>query len=510
MVLIFLVLIVGSFIRTHGLDKKFYWIDEVSSSFVITGNWPEKIDVELSNTHGKVIPSGLVLDALEKNADFNSLNLLSALAKRDPQHSPLYFLAAQKWGLLFGTRAENLRMLSSLIGIFSLLVFAWLCLELFKSYFIVLISTSILALAPFHILYSQQNREYSLWFLMICLSTVLLLIANRKGRKIYWFAYGLSVCFGLYSFLFFLPFLLAHILFQIYEYRKIGNAQTKSFIISLSLGFLSFLPWLFNILLSFQKVNDLNDWSSKPVSISIYLQTMLLNFSRLFVDFNLQTFHPLPLSNAPVILSIIFVAFLIIFSFVHTVKNLTAGRRILFISIFIIPLLFLLSIDAVKGGIHALVGRHLLPTWITVYLAVGFSIATALNSKSNWFRYFARAAIACVFILGIQFNWNYLTEKRWWPLKPENLANASAEVVSSNAEILISSAPLQTKQFISMNYYLGRSFPVIILQDGQNFPEVKAYQKIALFRPSEDLSEHLSSEFSLTQFNEYLWIGEKK
>lgn len=92
----FLVISIGSWIRLQGLDKKFYWIDEVSSSFVITGNWSEKIEEKLEKTQGKIISIGQVLDAIEKDVDFNSLNLLSDLAKRDPQHSPLYFLVAQK------------------------------------------------------------------------------------------------------------------------------------------------------------------------------------------------------------------------------------------------------------------------------------------------------------------------------------------------------------------------------------------------------------------------------
>ena len=501
---------IAAMIRIYGLDKKFYWIDEVSSSFVITGNWPEKIDDKLTNSHGKTITAGDVLDALEKDPDFNSSNLLSALAKRDPQHSPLYFLVAQKWAAVFGSRAENLRLLASLFGILSLVAFTWLCLELFKSYFIAVISSSILALAPFHILYSQQNREYSLWFLMICVSTALLLAANRKGTRIYWLAYGVSVSVGLYSFLFFLPFLLAHMLFQIYEWRRSNNPYIKSFIISLSLGLVSFLPWLINILLSVEKVNNLNDWSSKPVSVSIYLQTMALNFSRLFVDFNLQTFRPLPISNAPILICIFFVVSLIIMSLAYTTKNLTAGYRVLLVSMFAVPMLFLLSMDAVKGGIHALVGRHLLPTWIAVYLAVGFFVASVLKSPIRLHRYFAGGALGLLFVLGIQFSWNYLPEKRWWPLKPENLANASAEIVKSKAEILITSAPLETKQFITVNYYLDRSFPVLIVPEGLGFIELKGYRKIAVFRPTEDLNNALSREYLLTKFNDELWIGERK
>lgn len=509
-ILLFFVLLVASLIRFYGLDQKFYWIDEVSSSYVITGNWPEKIESSLEQETGKIISSEVVLAAIEKNANFVSYNLLSSLAKRDPQHSPLYFLAAQKWAFIFGTQSHNLRMIAAVFGALSIAIFGWLCLEIFSSQFIAFVGSSILALAPFHILYSQQNREYSLWFLMICLSTAVLLAANRSQKKIYWLAYGLSVSAGLYSFLFFLPFLFAHALFQISAWRRSKNQQVKLFIVAATLGFLTFLPWLMNILFRSQKVDDLNQWSSKPVSASIYLQSMVLNASRLFADFNLQSFQPLPISNWPIMTCIVFIFSVIIFSLVYTAKSLSAERKVLFISTFAIPLLFLLSMDALRGGIHALVGRHLMPTWIAVYLAVGFSIGTYMKSAQKRFRLLARIAFGAIIILSIQFNLNYLPEKRWWPLKPQNLADASEEIISSGVNLLVTTFPPETKQLISITYYLDRNFPVLLLEDKQTFPDLKSYQKIAVFRPSENLSELLSKDYSLKQFNEELWLGERK
>jgi hypothetical protein len=59
-ILLFFVLLVASLIRLYGLDRKFYWIDEVSSSYVITGNWPEKIESILEQETGKIISSEVV------------------------------------------------------------------------------------------------------------------------------------------------------------------------------------------------------------------------------------------------------------------------------------------------------------------------------------------------------------------------------------------------------------------------------------------------------------------
>lgn len=85
--------------------------------------------------------------------------------------------------------------------------------------------------------------------------------------------------------------------------------------------------------------------------------------------------------------------------------------------------------------------------------------------------YYLVCVLALIIILGIQFNINYLPEKRWC---------------------------------------LDCNFPVLIIKDGQKLPDLKSQFKIAIFRPSEQLNELLNVEYSMTQFNEDLWIGERK
>src|SRR5207253_4912527 len=148
-----------------------------------------------------------------QNPDPNMARLTSDLLERDPQHSPLYFVLAQRWAAIFGASPKSLRMASSVLSFVGIPIFAWLCVELFGSIFFGVVGLSILTLAPFHILYSQENREYGFWFTACALSTVLLLIANRRNKKIYWVAYGLSVAVCLYTFLFSVPFLCCHFLF---------------------------------------------------------------------------------------------------------------------------------------------------------------------------------------------------------------------------------------------------------------------------------------------------------
>jgi uncharacterized membrane protein len=97
-------------------------------------------------------------------------------------------------------------MIAAVFGALSIAAFGWLCLEIFSSQFIAFVGSFILALAPFHILYSQQNREYSLWFLIICLSTAVLLAANRSQKKSIGSPMDYQYQQGFIVFYFFFPF----------------------------------------------------------------------------------------------------------------------------------------------------------------------------------------------------------------------------------------------------------------------------------------------------------------
>ena len=169
--LILCLIVASSGIRLSGLERKFYWIDEVSSSFVITGNWPDQIEQTLSPQYGSIGSVGDVLDALEAHNHQSSADLLRSLSNDDPHHCPLYFLIAKQWASIFGPKPQSLRLLAAIIGSMSVPVFGWLCFEMFSTWGVALVGMTLLTVAPFHILYSQQNREYGLWFLMTALST---------------------------------------------------------------------------------------------------------------------------------------------------------------------------------------------------------------------------------------------------------------------------------------------------------------------------------------------------
>ncbi len=80
----------------------------------------------------------------------------------------------------------------------------WLCLELFNDKLTPWIATGLMAVSPFHLLYAQEARQYSLLTLMVLISSVTLLRAVRINNLSNWIAYTLTIIIGLYIHLFFI------------------------------------------------------------------------------------------------------------------------------------------------------------------------------------------------------------------------------------------------------------------------------------------------------------------
>ncbi len=502
----------GATLRVSGLDRKFYWIDEVSSSFVITGNWPSRIDAELEKQTGKIIRVASVLEILESPNAAGTVDLLRSLAKDDPHHCPFYFLLLQKWAVVFGAKPGILRLPSALFGALSILAFAWLSAELFSSWRVATVGAGILTIAPFHILYSQQNREYSLWFLMMTLSTAMLLTANRTHKRRWWTAYGVAVALSLYTFLFSVTLVVSHALFQWARDTESKNREFRRFAFAASTAIACFSPWLLVIASQAERVDELNQWSAKSIALPIYLQSFALNVSRLFVDLNLPSMTSLPWQR-PDVVGVVMLSFLLaIVSVAHAVRRLSRSRGVLLASLFIVPILFLVCMDVGSGGgIRALIGRYLMSSWIAVYLSVSFCVAAGLRSKDRLQRWMAIGAGSFLLFSGVHFSTNYLPQVNWWPLKPTALANATTLLNTSNAEIVILSDPIPTKQFIAMAYSLSPNLPMMIVKDHDRTPDLSHFRRVALYKPSQWLVTQLQADYEFRNpAADALWIGERR
>jgi uncharacterized membrane protein len=104
---------------------------------------------------------------------------------------PVYFILLRGWVLLFGSGAFAARSLSVLFGVLSVMVIYRLGKLLFNKT-IGLISAFLLAVSVFHINYSQQARNYSLFGLLGLISMLIFARLLKKNKKQDWFLYIIS------------------------------------------------------------------------------------------------------------------------------------------------------------------------------------------------------------------------------------------------------------------------------------------------------------------------------
>jgi uncharacterized membrane protein len=193
-----IILILGIFFRFVNIDKKLYWLDETHTSMRIAGYTPQEVR---SNLYTGNLISPLDIQKYQRlNSERGVIDTVNALATESPQHPPLYYVMARLWAQCFGDSVAAIRSLSAVISLLAFPCMYWLCLELFHSPLVGWLGMGLIAVSPFHVLYAQEARQYSLWTVTILLSSAALLQAIRVKTKLSWGVYTIALALGFYTF----------------------------------------------------------------------------------------------------------------------------------------------------------------------------------------------------------------------------------------------------------------------------------------------------------------------
>ena len=172
--LLFLILLFGTFLRFYNLSGEGLWVDEGAMSLPIVRYNLNEIWSNI-NTHGQTLP-----DIYKSNTDLH-----------------LYFTILELWSRLFGTSEAALRSLSALAGSLSLVVIYLLASELYNRK-AGLVSVFISSLSLPLIEYSQELKFYSLIIFSALLSGYFIIKSIRTNKTIYAIGFFLSTIFGIY------------------------------------------------------------------------------------------------------------------------------------------------------------------------------------------------------------------------------------------------------------------------------------------------------------------------
>ncbi|HEY9669491.1 MAG TPA: glycosyltransferase family 39 protein, partial [Coleofasciculaceae cyanobacterium] len=515
--LIIILLVLGIFFRFVNIERKFYWHDEVYSSLRISGFSQEEMTRQVFD--GRVINVEDLQKYQYPNSEKNLSDSIFNSGIPEPQLPPLYFTLARFWVQIFGNSVAVTRSFSAVI---SLLVFPciyWLCLELFNSPLTGWIAIALLAVSPFHVLYAQEARPYSLLTVLILLSGASLLRAMRLNTKGSWGIYTVAIALGFYSFLFFTFVTIAHGIYVLIIERFQVSKTLKAYLLASILGLIPFIPWIVFVI-RFWRVaaySTSGNWGPKDVSLLALVQTWIVNLSRIFIDFSFD--YRDSLKNPLSYLFIILIGYSIYFLCSHTPPE---------IWLFVVSLMGVTGIavilpDLIVRGILSGILRYAIPSVLGIQLAVAYLLATKIKSISipPWNQRLWQIATTTVLALGVLSCCITSQSEYWW--------NKGADAKDSQMVRIInqSDKPLLIADKVNVLSLINRLKPQTKLQliHSTTLPKISEnFNSIFLYRPSQELKAGIEEKYNtklilvmqhtqqtnpVQQFTSSLWKLEK-
>lgn len=508
--LVITLLVLGIFFRFYNLDKKVYWHDEAYTSLRISGHSKTEVVQEISNKFPIQIRS---LDRYQYPSFHKTfIGTINSLATEDSQHPPLYYLSARWWVQIWG---NSITVIRSLSAVFSLLLFPaiyWLCLELFMQPLAAWLAIALFAVSPFHILLAQEARQYSLWTVLIVLSSALLLYALRTNARQSWIAYAITTSLSFYTFPLTFLVVISHGLYTFFIHQARINRLVINYLRAAIAGLILFSPWMITTFINSRKVQETTNWLTISLKAKSLSKIWILNLSRFFLDFQADSDNYLrnPLVYLiPIILALVFYA--IYFVCQHSQELSCQFLLFLIGTCSAIPIL----VDLVLGGRRSSVPRYLLPFYIGIQIAVAYLFSqklTPLDLQNPQQRKWQLAFVGLT-LCGVASAVAITNSTTWWTKSYSNSNIAISALINQSSKPTLVSSPDELGNVLSLSHSLSDKTQLYLV----NQPKQQQLQPIKgdifLLNPSEDLRETITVQigrkaqkiYQSSRFNMKLW-----
>ncbi|NJK27570.1 MAG: phospholipid carrier-dependent glycosyltransferase, partial [Coleofasciculaceae cyanobacterium SM2_3_26] len=349
---------------------------------------------------------------------------LFSLAEEDV-HPPMYFVLLGYWTKLFGNSILITRSFSVICSIFSIFLTYMLCWELFKSPLISMISSAIVSISPFHILFAQEARMYSLMTLMILLASTLILRSMRLRSKRDFLLYSLCLPFGLLTHYFFVFVVVSHGLYVVIHEKFKPTKLLLYYALSLFFGLVSFLSWLRYVQINSIRC-EINASSSfcSELGGSPYnsgrslLDNLVVQFGHLrniFIDLSPgdpgSPFPDIPFYSY---ISIFLVFSLILYSFYSLICNAPRESSVFIITMACSTMVPVILSDMLSGSNKLMVFRYQIPSYLAIQVSVAFLIAQLISTKTEGYRKLGQYLFVFVTLAGFISCVAIAQADTWW------------------------------------------------------------------------------------------------
>ncbi len=432
--LVIFVLVLGIFFRFANLDRKFYWIDETYTSLRVSGYTEAEMLKQI--TYQQVtLPSDLQ-KYQQINSEKTLTDTLRSLATEDPQHPPMYYILARYWAQWFGSSVTAMRSLAAVISLLVFPAIYWLAWELFESSAVAWMAIAIFAISPYHILFAQEARQYSLWTLTTILSTAALLRATSATeenedpiRLVYhWTIYALMTAMGLYTHLLFVCVAAAH---AIYITIMANWRNIKTFIPYYAAALVAFIfaiPSLVNAVENFDQIRSTTVWAQQTNFLRLvtrWVGSVTIAFFDIGID-GTANFTQLAFLIPVSLIILALVGYAIYF----LCKQAPTGAWLLILLLIATTALFLAVPDIFQGGRRSANPRYLVPCYVGIQLAVAYLLSTKITTNLDNFKQqrWWKIGIVALFCAGIISAGVSSQADSWWN-KGSGWLRAELEVI---------------------------------------------------------------------------------
>jgi uncharacterized membrane protein len=325
-----------------------------------------------------------------------------------------------------------MRGLAALLGILAIPAMYWFSRELFQSQHTALLATALFALSPFHILFSQDARPYSLWTLATLLFSAALLQAMRRKRWTDWLLYSFTLILGLYSQELFLLVGVVHVLYFAGLCFLRHQTPYGGFLSTGLFAVFAYIPWLYMIVKYWNEAVGSMNWATHETYMFRYLRSWLVTFSSPFVDMDFASGNLVPHLLRALMMG--FVAY----ALVHLVLHSSKQEKTFLLLLSVIPAGALIAPDLLLGGIRSINGRYFVPLNIATILIVAYLLADRLDQDRS--KYVWQTLTGLLIAISLFSNGNSLHPESWWNKELGGIRPEFVHEIDNDGTLLIVSS----------------------------------------------------------------------
>lgn len=477
-----IVLALGIFFRLVNLDQKPYWHDEIYTSLAVSGYRTAEVIQDLYSN--RVIDAKTVLKYQHLSPAKSAIDTIQHLAEEVPAHPPLYFLMVQCWAKWFGSSIAAMRSLSVLISLFAFPAMYWLCWELFASPIVSWFAVALLSVSPIYIRYAQEARQYSLWIVIILLSSAALVQAIRHQTASSWSIYAIAVIAGLYCHLLSSLVFLGHGIYVVAIERLRFSRTVLRYLPASLIGMVGFIPWIQIAWMNKTALTQTTDWMKQPLPLPTLIKLWGVHLSRMFVAWHFQYDNQFVYLAIPILILVILA--------LHVLCHQTQKRIWLFILTLVgVTALALVLPDLLWAGRRSTNLRYFLPSYLGLTIAIAYFLANSLTWKFTTTLHQRLWQLILTLLISTSILTSAIASQAstWWGWSEFDV-NVAEMINQSTNPLVISDMPLG--MIIPLSHQLNPNTRMVLTTNPDSLNIPNEFSDVFFYNPSDRLQAVLN------------------